>query len=58
MAKQDKTSVDDTNKPKDQKNNSGKQSGPDDSAEISNKNPDPESEFAVNELREEKRDSQ
>ena len=58
MAKQDNTSFDKTNKSADKKNNSGKQSGSRDKAETPDKNLDTESEFAVNELREEKRDSQ
>ena len=58
MAKQDKASFDKTNKSGDTKNNSDKQSGTRESAVIPDKNLDTESEFAVNELREEKRDSQ
>lgn len=58
MAKQDTNSFDKTNKSADKKNNSGKQSGSRDNAEMPDKNLDTESEFAVNELREEKRDSQ
>ena len=58
MAKQDKTSFDKTNKSGDKNNNSGKQPGANNSAETRDKNLDTESEFAVNELREEKRDSQ
>lgn len=58
MAKQDNTSFDKTNKSVDQKDNSGKQSGASESAALPKKNLDTESEFAVNELREEKRDSQ
>ena len=58
MAKQDNTSFDKTNKSGDKKNNSGKQSGTRESTAIPDKNLDTESEFAVNELREEKRDSQ
>lgn len=58
MSKQDNTSLDQANKRVDKKNNSGKQSGTRNSAEMPDKNLDTESEFAVNELREEKRDSQ
>lgn len=58
MAKQDNTSFDKTNKSVDKKDNSSKQSGANENAALPKKNLDTESEFAVNELREEKRDSQ
>ena len=58
MAKQDNTSFDKTNKSVDKKDNSSKQSGSNENAALPKKNLDTESEFAVNELREEKRDSQ
>lgn len=58
MAKQDNTSFDKSNKSEDKKINSGKQSDTRDNTASPDKNMDTESEFAVNELREEKRDSQ
>lgn len=56
MAKQDNPSFDKTVK-SDDKKDSGKQSGTRDRS-MPEANPDTESEFAVNELREEKRDSE
>lgn len=58
MAKQENTSFDKTNKSEDKKHNADKQSDAQNSAQTTNKNLDTESEFAVNELREEKRDAQ
>jgi len=57
MAKQDDPSFDKTTKSGDKKD-SGKQSGTHDNSTTPDANPDTESEFAVNELREEKRDSE
>ncbi len=57
MAKQGKTSFDTIDKSGDKKNDSGKESKRG-SAGMPDENLDTESEFAVNELREEKRDSQ
>lgn len=57
MAKQENPSLDKANKPAD-KDHSGKQSGKDENAILPKQGLDTESEFAVNELREEKRDSE
>lgn len=56
MAKQGKTSFEKADKSGDKKNNSGQQ-GKRDNTETPDKNLDPESEFAVNELREEQRNT-
>ena len=62
MAKQDNASFDKQNKSAnkngDKNSNSDKESPSRDNAKVKDKNLDTESEFAVNELREEKRDSQ
>lgn len=57
MAKQGNASFDTTHKSGDKKKNSGKQSEAHNSVEMPDKDLDTESEFAVNELREEKRDA-
>ncbi len=58
MAKQDNASLEQNNKSADQRGSGDKKPDTTGNAETTTKNPDPQSEFSVNALREEKRDAE